>query len=343
MGGVSVADTKKKSSGSSAGRHSASVKQHTTHHRTAYRGTHHSGKNAADKSRENYRKGISYVFSFILSMFLLLGTVCFAALNSLFSESFFCSVIQNDYYEAVLTEIVTEAEDYTIPVGLELSVLDGVFTIDDVKRDVNGHVTAAFRGYEFRPNLESENARLYANVAAYLEEGHVAVEGETEEVIQAYIEDINDIYLDKVPMPGMALIKAAREKVKGVVTAALIVLFALSFILAVVLLRLYRYPHQGMRFISYAAGGCALMCFVLPFWLYLSKVYAHVLVTPQYFYIFVSGYLRCVLESFMKTALIWLFITVGCMVYIYLSKNGLLSGKVGEKISKKIFSTLRHR
>lgn len=350
MGGISVADIRKNTSGSSTRSRSHSH-SHSHSHTHAGARSHSSGRkhysgyrseaHGTDQSREAYRKGISYVFSFILSVFLLLGTVCLTALNSLFSESFFCSVIQDDYYQAVLNQVVTEAEDYTIPVGLDLSVLDGVFAVDDVKRDVNGHVTAAFRGYEFRPNVESENARLYANVAAYLEEGHVAVEGETEDVIQAYIEDIDSIYLDEVPMPGIALIKAAREKVRGAVTAALIILFALSFILAVVLLRLYRYPHQGMRFITYAFGGCALMCFALPFGLYLSKVYEHVLATPEYFYIFVSGYLRCLLESFMKTAALWLIITVGCMVYIYLSKNGMLRGKIGEKISKKISRSLR--
>lgn len=312
-------------------------------------GHHHSGEHSSGKhdtgaekaARNRYRKIISYTFSFILSLFLLLGTVCVVALTCLFSEGFFFSVINDDYYAAVLSDVITEAEDYTIPAEFDVSVLDGVFTVADVKHDVNGHVTAAFRGYSYTPDMETENNKLYANVAAYIAESGVKVEGDADTVIAAYIVEIDKIYLERVRLPGINLIKVAREKIKGVVTFALIVLFALSLILIVVLLKLYRYPHKGLRYVSYAAGGCTLMSFVLPFILYLSKVYAHVQVSPEYFYHFVTNYLRQILFSFMQAALIWLVLNIVCIVFIYLSKNGMLNGKIEKKIKKKLMSSRR--
>lgn len=318
------------------GAHSSS-----SHH--SGRRTQHSGYRAEEKvlskaeaTREKYRMVISYVLSFILALFFTLFTVCLTAMNCLFSEGFFCDVMQEDYYRAVLNEIVTEAEDYTIPVGLDMSVLEGVFTIDDVKRDINGNVTAAFRGYDYQPDLTEANVRLYANAAADIAENRVIVEGSMENVINAYIADIDEFYLDKVKIPGMSLIEYARKYVKSGVTAALIILFVLSFVLTATLIRLYHYPHQGMRFVVYATGGCAIMMFVVPFHLYLSKAYAHVFVTPEYFYVFVSNYFKQILLSLMKASLLWLLVTIVCAVLIYLSKHGYLEGRLTRKIRKKL-------
>lgn len=295
------------------------------------------------KARERTRTVISYLFSFILSMFLLLMTVCLASLNILFSEGFFCRVIGDEYYQSVLSEIVTQAEDYTLPVGFDVSVLDGVFTIDDVRHDVNGHITAAYRGYQYTPDMETENNRLYANISASLEEDHVDMEGDVKDIIDAYVKDIDGIYLGEVPMPGIALIKAAREKVKGIVSTAAIVLFVLSLALSVVLVKLYKYPHHGLQYVTYAAGGCTLMSFGVPFYLWMTRVYARVFVTPEYFYVFVSEYLKQVLESFMRISLLWLLITVACGVYIYLSRNGWFEKKGKGRWQKKLQALRRRR
>ena len=301
----------------------------------------HRSKSSDNDSREKSRTIISYIFSFVLSLFVLLGTVCIVVLACLFSEGFFFNVIEDDYYESVLSEVVTAAEDYTIPAEFDISVLDGVFTVSDVRRDVNGYITAAFRGYNYKPDMQSQNSELYANVSNFIAENNVPVEGDQESVISAYVEEIDNIYLDKVTIPGINLIEMAREKVKGFITVALILLFAFSLILCVVLIRLYRYPHQGARFIAYSAGGCTLMSFVLPFYFYLSKVYERVQISPEYFYRFVTSYIRHILFSFMQASLIWLILTIACVVFVYLSKNNMLGGKLRKKLMRKIGSLQR--
>lgn len=317
------------SDSSDQSRHSDSASHH-----------HHSGKSAEEISRRRYRKIISYTFSFILSLFMLMATVCLVALTSLFSESFFYSIINSTYYESVLADVVTEAQDYTIPAEFDIAVLDDVFTVTDVKRDVNGHVTAAFRGYNYSPDLQTENEKLYANVSNYIAESGVHMEDDEDTVIAAYVQEIDKIYLERVKIPGINLIKVAREKVKGAVTFALILLFALSIALIVVLIRLYRHPHQGLRYITYAAGGCTLMSFVLPFGLYLSKVYTRVQVSPEYFYHFVTGYLKQILFSFMQASLIWLVVTITCVVLVYMLKNGMIGNK---KALTRKSNTIPHR
>lgn len=304
---------------------------------------HGDRKNSERNVSERYRMIVSYTLSFVLSLFMLLGTVCLIALTSLFSESFFCSVIKDDYYNSVLSEITTASEDYTIPAEFDISVLNDVFTVADVKRDVNGYVMAAFRGYNYKPDMQSQNNRLYANVSNFVAESNMKIEGDEESVISAYVDEIDKIYLSKVTIPGIDLIKAAREKIKGFVTAALILLFAFSLILCVVLIRLYRYPHQGTRFIAYSAGGCGLMSFVLPFSLYLSKVYAHIQVSPEYFYNFLTSYLKHILFGFMQASLFWIIFTIACGVFVYLSKNGMLGGRLQNKIMRKLRSlNIRH-
>ena len=271
-----------------------------------------------------YRSVVSYVISFILSVFLLLATVCAVAYLCVFSESHLISLLGNGYYEGVLKNVVTSAEDITMPTGIDISVVDGVFDTETVKRDVDGYIKAAFRGEEYVPDTADSDARLYRNVSEFLDSHDVTLVEDKKDTINAYINEVNAVYAKYTRLPGLGMISEYRVKYVKPVGIAFIALAVLSAVLAAVIIKMYHHPHRGMRFIAYAFGGTALMSFAAPLALLVSGRYEGIQLSPEHFYRFAVDYISDALTGCIIAAAVWLVLTIACVAAIYFMRQKLL-------------------
>lgn len=304
-------------------------------------------------SAADYRKAVSFVFSFFLSLVLLLGTFCFVVWTGLFSESHFFRVLGNGYYNAVLNDLVTAAEDYTLPAEYDLSVLDGVFTREQVERDVNGYISAAFEGREYVPDNRAAYSRLHDNVARFIEKSGMEVQASEEDtrpdmdgdvsaasddpveiMIASYIDEIDKIYNGKVRMPGLDLIITIQGKVKRVLIAAMLVVAAFTVFLGFLLIRLHREPYEGLRYVAYASGGVGLMSFIVPFAMYRSEFYYGIHVSPEYFYNFVTSYVQNILMCFLQAALFWGVFTVTLILAVEILPDKALCQSIADNVRR---------
>lgn len=279
---------------------------------------------ASKLSESKYRKTVSYVLSFILSLLLVLFTLCIVAQVSLFSESTFIGLLGNDYYQGVYDQIVSAAEDTTIPTGIDISVIDGVFTLEEVKKDVNGYISAAFNGEDYTPDTEASDNRLYINVSEFLDNHDVTLLTDKKETINDYIAEVNAEYAEYARMPGLSLILRLRTKYQKIITISGVILLALSVIIGAIIIKLYRHPHRGMRYLAYASGGAALMSLCVPLWLLISRAYKGLNLSPQYFYDFILSYITNALVICIVAAAIWLLITVGIALAIHFIRVRLI-------------------
>lgn len=301
----------------------------------------------------DYRKAVSFVFSFFLSLVLLLGTFCFVAWTGLFSQSHFFRVLGNGYYNAVLNDLVTAAEDYTLPAEFDLSVLNGVFTREQVERDVNGYISAAFEGRNYVPNNRAAYSRLHDNVARFIEESGMEVQSSDEDtrldvdgddsaasddpveiMIASYIDEIDKIYNGKVRMPGLDLIITIQGKVKRVLIAAMLVIAAFTVFIGFLLIRLHRDPYVGLRYVAYASGGVGLMAFIVPFAMYRSEFYYGIHVSPEYFYNFVTSYVQNILMCFLQASLFWGVFTVTLILAVEILPDKALCQNIADNVRR---------
>ncbi|MBR0232194.1 MAG: hypothetical protein IJQ53_08225 [Clostridia bacterium] len=271
-----------------------------------------------------YRKVVAYLLSFVLSLFLLLATVCAVAFMNALSERHIINTLGDEYYEGVLNTVVAAAEDITMPTGIDISVVKGVFELENVKRDVNGYISAAFSGKEYVPDNEDADNRLYINVSEFLDSHDVTLVADKKETIRAYIEEVNSEYAQYTKLPGLGIVSKYRAKYLKIALIAFIVLAGASVIIGAVIIKMYRHPHRGMRFIAYALGGTALMSLVAPLVLLISGKYKGLNLTPEHFYRFAIRYIDSVLYSFIAAAAIWLALTAGCVTAIHFMRKKLL-------------------
>lgn len=202
------------------------------------------------------------------------------------SEQGFVSILDNEYYEGVLSHANQKITSYTYPTGIDPRVIEGVITIEDVESDVTGIIKAAFAGEEHKPDLTDINARLTANVSSFLLEGSVEVADDSKEVIAAFATEVTDIYLQAMKMPGLDSIVKVRNACLSPLSLALVICVVLAGALVATICSLHHFLHRSLRFISYATGGASLMCLVGPLVVYVSKSYEHLMLEPQYFYHF---------------------------------------------------------
>ena len=283
-------------------------------------------KAAHHSSDSRLRNLISVFFAFLLSMLFVIGTFLMVVRFGVLNESRFLSVFDEDYYQYTMDVIRTNAEYYTTPTGIDLSVLDDAFNTEEIEADVRGNVHAAFSGSEYTPDTAAMARRLDTNLRAFFAEHQLVPEaGTIQDVIDEFTTDIVAIYADNVKLPGLASIGQLRARYLQYDRYGIIAVAVIALILIITIIRLHHYIHRSLRYIAYAAGGAALMCFIVPCGLYLSKFYVGFNFQPRYFYHFMVSLVVKLLESVMLTGLFWLLITVVLAFMIAMRRRQLMA------------------
>ena len=232
------------------------------------------------------RNATSYIFAFFLSLALLAELLLLIAYVGFFSEKGFVSALDSEYYQYTLDYINEEATYYTMPTGYDPSVIEGVFSLAEVRKDVDLSVTSAFRRNEHEPDDTGEREKLTQNVRQLYANDGREISGEDEEIIASYVDEIMSIYRKAVKMPGLDTIANYRNKLVKVTLIAAIAVGVLAILLAVSIVRSHHYVHRGLRYVAYATGGASLLSMVAPGIMLASGYYKGLGVSPKYFYHF---------------------------------------------------------
>ena len=261
------------------------------------------------------------LLSLLLTLFFFAASAAALVHFGVFSVNGFKRLVREDYYYSVYNDFISEAEDYTIPTNIEIWVLQDVYISEESSADVDAYIYAAFNGEEFTPDLSEEDARLMANLKTFFTENEVEMDGELEEICNQYIKEIGEIYCKKMKMPGMDLIMNVRNRYSKLLVIGLCVFTAISVGLAVLIVKIFPKAYHGLRFIVYSAGANALMWLAAPAALYYSESYMRLNLAPEYFYRFVVGFVKHLLELCLLAGVIWLGITALTVGFVILAKH----------------------
>ncbi|MDO4806507.1 MAG: hypothetical protein Q4A07_04585 [Coriobacteriales bacterium] len=252
----------------------AGLSAHRHHHR------HHTQSRARD--------GVSLVFSFFLSI-ALVGMMVLTALRVGFAEKVsFLTILDDQYYEYVLDHIEDQSKYYTLPTGIDPAVLEDVFVLDEVRENIQSYVASLFGDYVFNPNVSAMHDRLMTNVrTAFASDGVEIKEGEeAEEVASTYVDQVTSFYSEMMRPSGLDdAVEVCRLYCKYY-PFAMIGLGVLAALMVMLLVRLHHFVHRSLRYMAYAAGGAALMGFVVPAIVFVGGSYKGLNLDPQYFYHF---------------------------------------------------------
>ena len=276
-------------------------------------------------SRRRHRHGqstsrdvVSIIFAFFLSLILL----CISLLTSLrigvMTTAGFNAILDDKYYDYALEYVQTQANYYTMPTGIDPAVLNNVFNRDELKESIQGTIAGAFDGTGYAINTNAMRGRLETNVRnAFANDGVSATEGgAAEEIVTSYVNEIDELYKSVVKMPGLDVMAQIRNLFLRYFLIGIIVLCVLAVIFLILIMRLHHHPHRALRYVAYAAGGAALMQFVVPCAVYASGFYKGLSLNPQYFYHFGVSLVSRVLLSCMIGAVVPVLLMVVLIVVI---------------------------
>ncbi len=278
-------------------------------------------------SNHKLRKIISFVLAFLLSLSLLGITALGCFKNGLFSTRTILDLMDEEYCSAVRKETEDALSDYTIPTGIDTSVVEGVVTVSDVTTDVKGYIYAAFAGNEYTPNTTLMDERIKANVVKFFEENSAELDDDTEDIIDTFIDELDLVYTRGIELRVISAVVQANEVFSGFYMPALIALIILSFILGTLCVKIHHYPHRGMRYVVYAVGSTALMSAIFPTMLLASGRYKNLMFEPEHFYKLAVNYIRGFLMQFIWAAGIWLFVMALMILIVYLLRTEKLKSE----------------
>lgn len=250
------------------------------------------------RSQSKSRDAVSFVFSFFLSIALLGVMVIGVVYAGMLSRPGFMSLYDGDYYTYMTKYIEDQAHYYTLPTGIDPSVLDNVFSVAEVKNDADNYVIAALYGNSYEPDVTPLRNRIRASLQALYASGDLEVgqDGSIDEVAASFEDDIANLYTSKVEMAGLDQIVRVRALFMQYLPVVLLVLVAFGALLVFFIMHLHHYVHRSLRYVVYALGGAALMGCIVPCAVLVSGYFNGLGLSPQYFYHFVTTAIARVLE-----------------------------------------------
>lgn len=273
------------------------------------------------------RNVVSIIFSFFLSITLVAEALVLVVHVGVFTDMAFLTVLDDAYFRYTLETIESEAKTYTMPTGIDPSVLEGVFGVEEIKGAVTESVRATYKGNTYTPSVVGPTERLDANVRAYLSQGGNISAQDIDAITTAYVEDIMNIYRTNLQLPGLSVLAPLRVRYSQYTLIGAVVLAAIALGLTVALTRLHHYRHRGLRYVAYATGGAALMCFIVPFVFFQSKYYLGINLAPQYFYHFAVSLIEHLLRMCFIAAGVYLVLTIVVIVLVYRKRAHIIKSR----------------
>lgn len=147
------------------------------------------------------KKLIIYFLSFISSIFLVLFSILLILNVTVFNKNYVLKQIEShNYYSKVYKEIKKDMKNRLMSSGLDNSVLDNLYTKNDVKKDVKGFVSAIYSGYSYDASLDSFKEKLENNIDKFLADKNVEVSDK--ESLDSYVSSVMKVYENEVTLYG---------------------------------------------------------------------------------------------------------------------------------------------
>ena len=280
-------------------------------------------------SNEKTRQFVSILFSFLLSILLVLLSIL-VILRIAASESSI-QKIANDktYHGIILGDIQNSAHDYTLPTGIDPAVLEDVFEETEVSRDVKIAISNAFAGIvDTEPDTSELEKRIKAKVTEFYEnDSEQLVNVDMDSVVQAYARDIAEIYTNGVKIIGIEYVYKASTFLSRYAPVAIMLVALLCGVLAMMCVRMHHYPHRGLRYVAYATGSAALSVFAGPFALYVSRIYTKLNISYHSLYYIVTAFISHVLFLFFFAAAALVLLTVLVIILIGVRRKQVIKAE----------------
>lgn len=277
----------------------------------------------ARKKNKKIRFLISSVLSFLLFVFFTAGTVLIALKFGFLNEnSVLDGMSENDYYKSAETEFYQDAKDFTIPIGLPVTVVDGIVSSETIYDDIQGYVVAAVNNKEYVFDTDDLESRLTENVYRYFKEEGLEMTEEQITTVPEYTKLVADIYVENMKVNYVTLLGMVNAAYGNVMWVGVAVCFVVSAVIITMLVKMYHWKHRALRFVDYSAIATMLMLVSPVVIVSFLERFMKPSVSPEHLYYALVNYCANGLKIFLYLAFAWAAVVAVLLLAIrYLKKN----------------------
>ncbi len=284
----------------------------------------HSTHRRENKKKKRIRQGISYFTAYLMTLVFTLLFLIIGIYAGVFNDNVILNRLnKSNYYQSIYTTIMDNAQSVIMPTGLDVSVLDGVITKDMVYIGAKQTIEQSIQGNRLEPDVKTIKNSLRENILAYAKTHNMTYDSSQEAGLNTLCEAVAKEYTRMLDFPFVdyyVKYKAIYLKVFWILVPVIILLSAAMIL---VLLKLHRFKHQGIRYIAYSMLAASIMTMAVPIGLLISGDYRKISVSPQYFYHFMVSYIEWDITIFLYIGGIGLVIFAGLLLMIGLLKKKL--------------------
>lgn len=265
---------------------------------------------------------ISYVFSFLLTLLLVVLFICAGFHLGVFdNKSVTRAIYESRYYHKVYEELEKETKETITSAGFPATVLEDAITLERVYIGSKNYVERALRGED--PLIKTDKLRsiLGDNLDAYLKKENIIRTSRLDTSMEELITLIESKYKDAIQLQLAKDIASYRSKYETLVRFLIPILFVLIGVLCGFLIKLHRYPHKGVRFIVCSLMTASVMTMLVAFLLLKTKQYTNIDVNPDYYKNLIISYLHWDTMIFVYIGGIGLTVAVALATLVHYLKS----------------------
>lgn len=240
------------------------------------------------------RTVVCMLASLLLAIFISIMAIMLSVkLGFASNNSVMNSMNEVDYYQMVYSDFMKKCESLAIPNGLSKEVFDGVVSVEQIRSDGNGYLKAELNSSTFQINIEGYSKKLSDNIYAYVEENDLTADGNVDEIIAGFCDEIMDYYLEIIRLPYAATIGVVFRTISDYFPYVFIAMLVLS--LATIWVLVKQNPHKRnriFRYMAYSTMSGAFSTLIVPIFCIVTRFYRKLQIYPEYMYKFIVRYIE---------------------------------------------------
>lgn len=267
------------------------------------------------------RNCVSIALSFVLCI-IFTGFFCVVGLQTgAFSKDMTLEKInESDYYNKAYNELTNNIDTILEGKGYPKGIADIVIT--DKRVYINGkqYIQNSLDGKNTKISVTKIHQELTDLLNAYYITKGIVVDDNIKNHITGTVNSIETEYIRMIRFQFVDYIRSYKKAYYSVLQWGLPIAFVLTVILVVILLRLHKYVHRGIRYIALSILSAAGITALLPLLMLFQGAYK-MSIKPVYYANFLTEYLKWSLTCFVYVGFVGAMISIGLFVWIHFLKN----------------------
>ena len=274
-------------------------------------------KHRSKRKKRFIRNTISAILEVVLTMIIAI-LLCSVSLRfGFFDNDLILSKInESNYYNNVYSELMENINTILDSKDLPADLVKEC--ISDKRVYINGkqYIDNSLEGKDTVVAVDKINEELNVILTDYYESIGMQIDETVQSNINSVINDIDSEYMRMIRFQFVDYIKKYKAAYREAMTFSLPLVAIMSIMIIVVLLKLHRYPHRGVRFTAIALLSASAINMLLPLYCIVNKVYDGLNILPNYYCDFLETYIKWSCYAFVYTGafgIVVAFILFGVM------------------------------